>query len=68
MKRPQGVYFLAGVLAYFSSGARIWADLGFSPEPLTVVQVPLLGPEYRDPERGGGSSTNSYRGFEVRFQ
>jgi predicted permease len=27
------------------------ADLGFSPESLTVVQVPLVGPEYRDPER-----------------
>lgn len=27
------------------------ADLGFSPDPLSVVQVPLVGPEYRDPER-----------------
>jgi len=27
------------------------ADLGFSPESLSVVQVPLVGPEYRDPER-----------------
>jgi putative ABC transport system permease protein len=27
------------------------ADLGFSPDSLTIVQVPLVGPEYRDPER-----------------
>jgi putative ABC transport system permease protein len=27
------------------------ADLGFSPDPLSVVQVPLVGPEYRDPQR-----------------
>ena len=27
------------------------ADLGFSPEPLSVVHVPLVGPAYRDPQR-----------------
>ena len=27
------------------------ADLGFSPNALSVVQLPLVGPEYRDPER-----------------
>ncbi len=27
------------------------AELGFSPNRLTTVQVPLVGPEYRDPER-----------------
>jgi putative ABC transport system permease protein len=27
------------------------AELGFSPDRLTVVPIPLVGPEYRDPER-----------------